>query len=56
MEKFLNQKVVIKACLGGVEGSGSVFKGTVTSYDDEFVCLDNTTFIVRKYILAIGIE
>ena len=53
---FLNQKVVIKACLGGIEGSGSVFKGTVTSYDDEFVCLDNTTFIVRKYILAIGIE
>lgn len=56
MEKFLNKKVVIEACLGGMEGSGSVFKGTVTSYDDEFVCLDNNTFIVRKYILAIVIK
>ncbi len=56
MDKFLNKKVIIRTCLGGVEGSGCGFKGTVTSYDAEFVCLDNNKFIVRKYIIAIELK
>ena len=56
MEKFLNKNVIVEAILGGIEGSGRPFQGTVTSYDDEFVCLDNNTFIVKKYILAITIK
>ena len=56
MEKFLNKKVIIRACLGGIEGSGYALKGILTSYDDEYVCLDNTIYFVRKFILAIEIK
>ena len=56
MERFLNKTVVIIACLGGMRGSGNGYKGVVTSYDDEYVCLDNKKYIVRKFIMSIEIK
>ena len=56
MERFLNQKVQIVACLGGIDGSGAWYKGVVTAIDDEFVCLDDKIYIVKKFILAIAIK
>ena len=56
MDKFLNQKVTIVTFMTGPSGYLSEFKGTFTSYDDEYVCLDNNIFIVRKYIIAIAIK
>lgn len=56
MENFLNKHVIVTACLGGINGSGCGFKGVVTSYDDEFLCLDNETYISRKLILAIRLK
>lgn len=56
MEKFLNKAVIICTCLGGVYGSGSVYKGIVTSYDDDFICLDNNTYIDRRFIMTIKIK
>jgi len=51
----LNKNVLVEACLGEIEESGRPFNGTVTSYDDKFICLNNNTSIVKKYILAITI-
>jgi len=56
MEKFLNKTVQITACLGGIDGSGYGFKGVLTAYDDEYVCLDNSIYITRKFILAIRVK
>lgn len=56
MEKFLNKTVVITMCLGGLSGTGCSYKGILTSYDDEYVCLDNNLYIVRKFIMAIKIK
>lgn len=56
MERFLNQKVQIRACLGGIDGSGDWYKGVMTSCDDEFVCLDNNIYIVRRFILSIIVK
>ena len=56
MEKFLNKTVQITACLGGMDGSGCGFKGVLTSYDDEYVCLDNSIYITRKFILSIRVK
>ena len=56
MERFLNQKVQICTSLGGIDGSGSWYKGVVTAVDDEFVCLDDKYFIVKKYILSICLK
>ena len=56
MEKFLNKNVIIHTCLGGVSGSGCTFKGILTSYDDEYVCLNNNIFIVKKFIIAIEVK
>lgn len=53
MEKFLNKTVLITTCLGGYNGAGSGYKGLLTSYDDEYVCLDNNVYIVRKFIMTI---
>lgn len=56
MERFINKKVEVRACLGGIDGSGLYCKGVVTSVDDEFLVLDYETYIVRKYILSITIK
>lgn len=52
MEKFLNKKVVITTTMGDLR----MFVGTVSSYDDEYVCLDNNLYVVRKFICAIQIK
>ena len=49
MERFMNKKVVITTAMG----ANIMFAGIITSYDDEYVCLDNSVYIVRKFILAI---
>ena len=56
MENFLNKAVIINTCLGGLYGSGSAYKGVLTSYDNEYVCLDNNAYIVRKFIMTIKIK
>lgn len=52
MEKFLNKRVTIF----GAFTHGLPDKGVVTSIDEEFVCLDKTKFIARKYIYMIKIN
>lgn len=52
MEKFLNQKVAITTAMG----TNRMFIGKLTSFDDEYICLDNNLYIVRKFILAIKIR
>ena len=56
MEKFLNKKVYIRTILGGIDGSGKVYDGILTSFDEDYVYLDNNLCIVKKYILSITIE
>lgn len=56
MEKFLNKKVGITTCMGGAYGAAEYFKGVLTSFDDDFVCINGKTFICRKFILAIDIK
>ena len=56
MEKFLNKRIHISTCLGGYNGGAAGYKGVLTSYDDEFVCLDNSVYIVRKFIMSIIIK
>lgn len=56
MEKFLNKTVIIETCLGGIDGSGMMYKGKITSFDDEYVCLNDELYIVRKYILSIKVK
>ena len=55
MEKFLNKKIYIKTTLGGGSGAGTFYRGVMTSFDDEYVCLDNKIYIVRKFILSIQV-
>ncbi len=52
MEKFLNKKVIISTTMG----DSRMFTGIMTSYDDDYVCLNNNIHIVRKFILAIQIK
>ena len=56
MEQFLNKEVRIRACLGAMEGSGMQYTGIVTSCDDEFLCLNNKEYIVRKFIMSITLK
>ncbi len=52
----MNQNVTIHTAFGSMKGSGTIYKGVVTDYDDEFVCLDNKTYIVRKFIMTIKLK
>lgn len=56
MEKFLNKSILVRTCLGGMDGSGLEYKGTLTSYDDEYICLDERIYVVRKFIITIMIK
>lgn len=56
MEQFLNKEVTILTCLGGVDGSSNWYKGIVTSVDDEFVCVNDKQYIVKKYILSVTLK
>lgn len=38
-----------------MNGSWVAYKELLTSYYDEYVCLDNTRYIVRKFIVSIEI-
>lgn len=55
MERFLNRKVIITTCMGSIDGMGSSYKGIITSVDDEFVCLDNNFFVVRKFVMSVKV-
>ncbi|MBP3707307.1 MAG: hypothetical protein J6J36_01700 [Clostridia bacterium] len=56
MEKFLNKKVSVITCMGGTYGAADFYKGVFTSYDDNFICLNNKTYIAIKYIMTIDVK
>lgn len=56
MENFLNKKVIISSIMGDIHGLRTEYKGTVTYIDDEFICLDNETYVAKKYILSIIVK
>lgn len=55
-ENLLNKKVIISSIMGEVHGLSTEYKGTVTYIDDEFICLDDNTYVAKKYILSIIIK
>lgn len=56
MEKFLSKKIIVLTIVGDVYGMSKSYKGIVTSFDDEFICLDEKIYIARKYIESITIK
>ena len=56
MEKFLNKKVGITTSMGGAYGAAEYYKGVLTSFDDDFICLNGRTYIKREFILAIEVR
>ena len=56
MENLLNKKVIISSIMGDMHGLRTEYKGTVTYIDDEFICLDNETYVAKKYILSIIVK
>lgn len=56
MENLLNKKVIISSIMGEVHGLSTKYKETVTYIDDEFICLDDNTYVAKKYILSIIIK
>ena len=56
MEKFLSKKVIILTIVGDIHGMSQAYKGIVTSFDDEFICLDEKIYVARKYIASITIK
>jgi len=56
MENFLYKTVSIRTFLGGTGGLSRDYTGLLTSYDDEFVCLDNTVYIATKFIMIITLK
>lgn len=56
MENLLNKKVIISSIMGDMHGLSTKYKGTVTYIDDEFIHLDNETYVAKKYILSIIVK
>lgn len=56
MAIFLDKKVMVQTCLGGVDGGSDAYSGIFTSFNDDFICLDNKIYIARKYIMMIKIK
>lgn len=56
MENLLNKKVIISMLMGDTHGISIKYKGVITFVDDEFICLDNETYVARKYILSIIVK
>lgn len=56
MQRFLSKKVIVLTIMGDAYGISKTYKGVMTSFDDDFVCLDEKVYIVRKYILSITIK
>ena len=56
MEKFLSKKIIVLTIVGDADGMSKSYKGIVTSFDDEFICLDEKIYIARKYIASITIK
>ena len=50
MEKLLSKKVIIFV------RDSIPYRGFVTSIDDEFICLNEKVYIMRKYIISITIK
>ncbi|MBR4270930.1 MAG: hypothetical protein IKQ31_04605 [Clostridia bacterium] len=57
LEKLINRKVkvwnVLATTVGGVHGTWKGQVGILTSFDDEFIVLDNDCFLSRKFIFRI---
>lgn len=56
IEKFLSKKIIVLTIVGDAYGMSKSYKGIVTSFDDEFICLDEKIYIARKYIASIIIK
>lgn len=56
IENLLNKKVIISLIMGDMHGLSTKYKGTVTYIDDEFIHLDNETYVAKKYILSIIVK
>lgn len=56
MENLLNEKVIISMLVRGIDDLYIKYKGTVTYIDDEFICLDDNTYVAKKYILSIIVK
>lgn len=56
IENLLNKKVIISSIMGDMHGLSTKYKGTVTYIDDEFICLDDNTYVAKKYILSIIVK
>ena len=60
LENLLNKRIKVWSALattvGGVRGTWSGQVGVLTSFDDEFIVLDNSCCLGRKFILRIEID
>lgn len=56
IENLLNKKVIISMLVSGIDNLYIKYKGTVTFVDDEFIRLDNETYVAKKYILSIIVK
>ena len=57
LEKLLNKKIkiwsVLSTTVGGVRGTWKGTTGVLTSFDDEFIVLDEIYVLSRKFIYRI---
>ena len=53
--KKVKVQLAFTTLAGGLSGAFKNTHGTVTSVDDEFICLDSKMFLGRKYVLRIVI-
>lgn len=56
IENLLNKKVIISMLVSGIDNLYIKYMGTVTFVDDEFIRLDNETYVAKKYILSIIVK
>lgn len=56
IENLLNKKVIISMLVSGIDNLYIKYKGTVTFVDDEFIRLDNETYVAKKYMLSIIVK
>ena len=57
LEKLLNKKIkvwcVLSTTVGGVRGTWKRQTGVLTAIDDEFIVLDNSVILNRKFIYRV---
>ena len=56
IENLLNKKVIISMLVSRIDNLYIKYKGIVTFVDDEFIHLNNETYVAKKYILSIIVK